>query len=176
LTGHAETGLSFAQPSEVALAYLAGILDGEGHFKQGERTTARGSLTRSGGRSCGLQVTMTDQGAIKWIAENFGGRLYVNGRAKSGRRVYGWVLSRQDDLRYLLPLLIPHLKVKGPQAWALLRLVETLRAQPRYDNRRVGPRVERVIRAALRLQWRYEVALARTSVVGSRNALKEATA
>lgn len=152
--------------SDLDLAYLAGLLDGEGHF-------GTGPLFKAEGRNRGLpalRITMTDRQAVEWCRRTFGGRLYRNGRSARGRVVFGWTLTRQEDLRALLPMLMPHLKLKGAQAWALLRVVEELRAQP-VSGRNPGPRVERQIRRDHRLRWRFGVARAQQAVREARIAL-----
>lgn len=174
MTHHATEGVLVPEPNGENLAYLAGLIDGEGHFKAVP-------LFKASGRNRGLpaiQIGMNDRAPLDWCGATFAGKVYTNGRSSTGRKRYVWMLTRQEDLRYLLPLLLPHLKVKGPQAWALLRVVETLRAQPTYSEptshlrgSRTVKFAERDRRRAARLRWRADVALAQASVVGARAAL-----
>lgn len=148
-------------PSETDLAYLAGILDGEGCFKVGSGSS----------RIAGLDVRMCDAGTVEWLKATFGGITYTE-RSSTNRTVYGWRLHRQADLLYVLPRVAPYLQIKAPQAWAMLRVVETLRAQPRYKAR-ARTQEERVHRRVLRERWNFDVALAKASVPEARQVLKD---
>ena len=155
----ATEGITIAEPTEVDLAYLAGLLDGEGCFTASARS-----------RRFGIVVSMTDAGPIEWLHERFSGfvNMYVS-RTVRFKLVHRWNLARQEDLRYLIPRVMPYLRVKGLQAWAMLRLLEELRAQPRWvvPTKAVAP-VEREVRAKLRGRWSYDVAVARSAVAEAR--------
>lgn len=99
-----------------------GYLDGEGYFAAGRKT-----------HTFGLRVAMTDECVIDWLHEHFGGCVSRAGLTTTGNRVYTWILQRQADLLYLLPQLAPLLVAKRAQAEAMIRLIEHLRARPRYD-------------------------------------------
>ncbi len=96
------------------LAYLAGIIDGEGSI----------AISPSGSRPSypynlypRLRVGNTDLGLIEWLANNFGGSYgktgTTNGRHK---RLYNWTITGQAAID-LLTTVRPWLLVKQQQAW-----------------------------------------------------------
>lgn len=82
------------------LAYLAGIVDGEGYLKQEKHGTIR------------LVIGMTDKKTIYWIRNNFGGSVYKQQKLKSGKLFYVWTLNQGKELIYLYLLLLPFLITK----------------------------------------------------------------
>lgn len=101
-------------PSDIELAYLAGIIDGEGHVKVDKR-------------SRGLVLCMADLPILDWVQEHFpamySGR-WINDRNKNARPRRIWEMSRTADLLYLLPLLLPFLVLKREETEILLQIVE----------------------------------------------------
>lgn len=81
------------------IAYLAGIVDGEGYLKMEKSGTIR------------LIIGMTDKKTIKWIYDTFGGSMNKQKTAK-GKLFYVWRMNQGKDLFYLLLLIIPFLKTK----------------------------------------------------------------
>lgn len=81
------------------LAYLAGLIDGEGYFKVEKQGTLR------------LAVGMCSKKTIMWIKHNFGGNITCQSTVK-GRDFWVWRLNWGRDLFYLLLLLIPFLTLK----------------------------------------------------------------
>jgi len=120
----ATEGVSIGRPTPAEVGYLAGIMDGEGYFTASVKT-----------RSFGLRVAMTDECVIDWLHEHFSGSVSRAGVTKAGNRVYTWTLSRQADLTYVLPRLIPLLVCKRAQAEAMMALLRHLAKQPRWDSR-----------------------------------------
>lgn len=107
-----EAGVSLEIPTDQDLAYLAGLSDGEGCFY---------AYHRSGQ---GIKISMVDSEAITWLYNVFSGTVHVSTRDNpKWRDAYTWQLQRMSDLRFLLPLLIPFLKVKHRQAACLLEYV-----------------------------------------------------
>lgn len=78
------------------VAYLAGLIDGEGYFKTEKHKTLR------------LIIGMCDKKTIYWIRKNFGGNISLQYTQK-GRKFYVWRMNQGKDLFYLLLLLIPFL-------------------------------------------------------------------
>jgi len=81
------------------LAYLAGLIDGEGYLKIEKNGAIR------------LIIGMTDRKAIYWIKDNFGGNVTMQYTQK-GRRFYVWRINQGKDLFYILLLVIPFLVTK----------------------------------------------------------------
>lgn len=98
--------------SETDLAYLAGLVDGEGCIY---------AYDRSGQ---GIKIGLTDHIAIDWLGDKFSGTVHTEGRRNHTRKpVKVWQLQRMSDLDVLLPLLIPFLKIKQQQAEILLKYI-----------------------------------------------------
>lgn len=94
------------------LAYLAGLIDGEGYLKIEKWGTIR------------LIIGMTDKKTIYWIKNNFSGNVSKQ-KIKSGKSFYVWRLNQGRDLFYLLLLVIPFLKTKKEKLTnALHKLIE----------------------------------------------------
>ena len=108
--------------AETDYAYLAGILDGEGYFSASPKTN-----------SFGLRVAMTERAPIDFIHSRFAGNLSNGGKTSAGNQVYVWYLQRLADLDHVLPRLMPYLHLKGPEAEAMLELVQHKIARPRWD-------------------------------------------
>ena len=81
------------------IAYLAGLVDGEGYLKTEKWGTIR------------LIIGMTNRKTIYWIHENFGGTV-ARQKCQSGKMFYVWRMNQGKDLFYLLLLLIPFLVTK----------------------------------------------------------------
>ena len=108
--------------SEADLAYLAGIIDGEGCVVVGFRN--KDSLGHSVYNK--LSVGNTDEGLIRWMHETFGGNICR--RPKRGRSQAHWVWT--VSLPGHVPLaeaVLPYLKIKGPQLKLALDLVPLVR-------------------------------------------------
>lgn len=98
------------------VAYLAGLIDGEGYFKQEKHGTIR------------LVVGMTHQETIEWIHHNFGGTVTVQKTPKGGP-FHVWRMNQGRDLFYLMLFLIPFLVTKKQVAIdALTSLIEKFSA------------------------------------------------
>lgn len=81
------------------VAYLAGLVDGEGHLKVEKSGTIR------------LTIGMSHHGTIQWIYDNFGGNM-TEQKTSKGKPFYVWRMNQGKDLFYLLLLLIPFLVTK----------------------------------------------------------------
>lgn len=116
------------------LAYLAGIIDGEGSFVAAIRTIRRGALDMQ----MTLKVNNTDHDLIEWLGL-FGGRVHMRKKyATHCRQQWEWCIGIVE----LAPLLVevtPYLRVKKRQAelllewWGLSR--RTYRGRPADPKR-----------------------------------------
>ena len=96
------------------LAYLAGILDGEGSIQIRKR--------KDKGMRLGfcyqlvVNIANTNEWLVRWIHLNFGGLLYKNRiPAAHYKQVYQWSVS-SNKAKFVLESLLPYLKIKKPQA------------------------------------------------------------
>ena len=93
------------------LAYLAGLIDGEGTIG----VAPSGSLR--------LRIGMTDRKTVHWLHHTFGGTFSISRTAK-GRPFYLWSMHNGRDLFYLFLLTIPFLVTKRKRAVeALSRMI-----------------------------------------------------
>ena len=89
---------------ETELAYLAGIVDGEGSIGAHWRSHSSVNI------QVNIQVGMTQVGAVELFVKVFGGHIHIEKRVtKSGKPIYKWRLNCRkaaDCLEKLLPYLI----------------------------------------------------------------------
>ena len=109
------------------LAYLAGIIDGEGTLfigNYGNKDKIRGT----GFFQTIMAVTTTDRCLILWLYENFGGwksEYTPKQRAENCKGpVYSWKCTG-DRLTHLCELIWPYLVIKQKQAAILLEMRKT---------------------------------------------------
>ena len=122
---------SKVNPSKTDKAYIAGIVDGEGSLGITKRLHPhRRSLSPT--FTGALQVSMTDEDAIRFIAERYRGRVYRYGR-NDGRQPYYVFSATSLELGEIIKDITPYLKVKHPQASIMLEFLDTisLRGKPR---------------------------------------------
>lgn len=84
--------------AETTLAYVAGLMDGEGCLMVQNN-------------SYKIQIAMTDKAVIHWLGK-FGGN--VNLRRTYGNRkpCWGWRVFRQSEVSEVLTAILPYLRVK----------------------------------------------------------------
>lgn len=104
-------------PTTVEAAYLAGIVDGEGHISA-VKTINHGSDYRYW---C-VGVTNTDSNLGHWLLE-FGGTVGMRLRGKY-KPVYDWRISVTLDLHRFLTAIEPFLRIKGDKARACIQWCE----------------------------------------------------
>ena len=96
------------------LAYLAGILDGEGSIsihKHKDKNSQLGYYYQ-----LVINVANTNEWLINWIHLNFGGNIYKKRMlAKHYKQVYLWSAS-SNQAKTLLELILPYLRLKKAQA------------------------------------------------------------
>jgi hypothetical protein len=108
------------------LAYLAGIVDGEGCFYFGKVKQGRyGNGTQW---HCKLAVTSCDKCLTDWLNDLFGGTKeqryrYISKRAFE-RPIHRWDASGLM-LNYLLPKILPYLIIKRKQCETMIEIRKT---------------------------------------------------
>lgn len=118
---------------ELDVAYLSGIIDGEGSFFLASRASNNLYMPV-------LKIQMNDKRVIDWIHKNFGGVVdrYSRPDLKNTESGYAWRARSISHLRQLIPELIPFLIVKKLQAATLLEFVQTFNAGHRRGGLRLG--------------------------------------
>lgn len=127
-------------PSEIDLAYIAGLVDGEAYIGV-KRTAAyrcQGKVTT--GFHARIQIRMVDEAAIKFIAETLGGWYYPEKpNAHKGRMLYCYQAS-DKSAETILRLLLPYLRVKRAVAKVVLSLRDLQAEGRKHRTKVVGMR------------------------------------
>jgi hypothetical protein len=101
-------------------AYLAGLIDGEGSFCISRVNTSFGySFARC------IVVANTDKKVMKWLVQNFGGRVKVfalRNPEKHKRRLQ-WLPNGTKNLENLVLGILPYLVIKREQAKVFLEFI-----------------------------------------------------
>lgn len=104
------------------IAYLAGIVDGEGCFYLGH--VKQGKYGNGFQFHSMLKITSCDESLILWLEKVFGGqkdsRYRWTSKQAFTRPVYNWQATG-EMLDYLCPLLLPYLIIKEPQCRVMMR-------------------------------------------------------
>lgn len=111
------------------LVYLAGIIDGEGTIYIYIRKN-NGSIDYFPR----FQVVNTNQKLMDWIHQTFGGHLYSKNRSKhdkNWRNQFEWYTTRKL-MDQLLPLVLPYLIAKKPQAEIMIKFRKTFKNRKTY--------------------------------------------
>lgn len=108
------------------IAYLAGIVDGEGCFYFGKVKQGRyGNGTQW---HCKLAVTSTDKCLTDWLNDLFGGtkeqRYRYTSKKKFERPIHRWDASGLM-LDYICPLILPFLIIKRRQCETMIEIRKT---------------------------------------------------
>ena len=117
------------------LAYLAGLIDGEGSFYLAAQHNGR-FLRPS------LAISMCDNEGLLWVHKTFPQFLFGLQRKKltnGGKHVFRCVITKYDDLLNLLPKLLPFLKVKKEHAKILLDYINI------YSQKRGGDGIYKLV-------------------------------
>ena len=126
----------------VQLAYLAGIIDGEGsiyigNFSCSKKTGAKYYQTA-------IEVTNTEKLLIDWLLENFGGRSYAYTKKQlpknSNKEVYRWIVTG-ELLTQLCHLLLPYSIIKKKEFEIMIKMRKTFELtslQKRHDGKNLN--------------------------------------
>lgn len=108
------------------LAYLAGIIDGEGSIYIGNFSSNPKTGTKY--YQTNIEVTNTDKALITWLVEHIGGRMskytFKQTPKNSRKPVYRWIASG-NLLTHLCHLLLPYLVIKKKQCEIMIKMRKT---------------------------------------------------
>jgi hypothetical protein len=108
------------------IAYLAGIIDGEGSIYIGNFSSNPKTGTLH--YQTNMEVTNTDKGLVDWLIKNFGGRVNIytaKQTPKNSRKaVYRWIASG-ELLTHLCHLLLPYVIIKKRQCEIMIEMRKT---------------------------------------------------
>lgn len=112
--------------NQTDLAYLAGIIDGEGSIYIGNFSC--NPITKVPYFQTNIQVTNTDKKLIDWLNETFGGltnkRSQKQHDSRSRKQAYTWTASG-DRLTHLCQLILPYIICKKRQVEIMLEMRAT---------------------------------------------------
>jgi intein/homing endonuclease len=94
------------------LAYLAGLIDGEGCLRINKENRI------------GLTITNTQLGMIEWVKENFGGRIYFEEKSRIDSKwmdCYKIEIRKTKDVVKILEAIKPYLTIKQEKAEELIK-------------------------------------------------------
>jgi len=123
---------------KTTLAYLAGIVDGEGYvgIKRSQAYRCQGRQTP--GYHARIQVRMVDEPAVAMLHKAFAGSLYrEKPHCNNGRPLYCWCVS-DAQAEKTCRALFPFLRVKRPQAKLIFRLRRAQANGKRHRTKVVG--------------------------------------
>ena len=113
------------------LAYLAGIVDGEGSLLlwMNKSSTDRGQFNLR------VNVTSTDKCLVDWIFQNFGGSIYeCNSPSRKSKpnwkKQYLWQINRPEMLQFLKDI-YPFLIIKKERCEIAIKFRETYNKRER---------------------------------------------
>jgi hypothetical protein len=112
--GNQSCGGSTPSPSAISVAYLAGLIDGEGSImmcRLGGKTRKR--------RSPVISIGNTDILMISWLVENFGGMFLTRPKTGNHNAMYEWRVKGKTAVS-LCRQCLPYLRTKRKQERARL--------------------------------------------------------
>jgi|SRR5579859_3341273 len=108
------------------LAYMAGIIDGEGSIYIGNFSS--NPKTGSKYYQTNIEITNSDKDLMDWIASVFGGRIttYSMGQIpKNARRTYYRWIATGERVTHLVRILFPYFIAKKKQAEIMIKMRAT---------------------------------------------------
>ena len=122
------------------IAYIAGIVDGEGYIGIKKDKGYKCQERQTPGYHARIQIRMVDEQAIKFIAENLGGWYYKEKpQSDNGRMLYCYQ-SSDKSTESILKTLLPYLRVKKESAKTVLKLRTLQSNGKKYRTRITGYR------------------------------------
>lgn len=131
--------------SPIDVGWVAGFLDGEGYFS----IYARGSAGKGKHDPNPRALVRVNQAGTREPLDKLqrllGGSIHeARRRTANDKRVWGWQWQSTASMRENLPLLIPHMAVKGREAELVLEfanLVRTRTSAPRLTSEQLEERL-----------------------------------
>ncbi len=111
--------------NELIIAYLAGIIDGEGTIRITEGKVKGKNWKNI--YNCSIRVGMTEPEPLLLLYEVFGGALNIEKRTGNSRDIYRWAATGNKIAPPIIKRLLPYLIVKKEQAETVLEFVENFK-------------------------------------------------
>jgi hypothetical protein len=126
--------------AETDLAYLAGLIDGEGCIRIKKTKAYRCQNRQTPGYHASISVRMVDEASIAFLHETLGGWYYLEKwRHSEGRPLFCWQASDQVA-GSVLRALLPYLRLKRQQAETVLELLELKTGSGKHRTKITGYR------------------------------------
>lgn len=124
------------------LAYIAGILDGEGSISISQVKKNHKSM----GHTLRISVTNTNEWICQWLHFNFGGtiRIRVKGIGWGKKDIWEWSIASQKALSFL-QLISPYIKLKRPQVDLALQFQKKKRRGHKLVEERAVEEAQRIL-------------------------------
>ena len=98
------------------LAYIAGLVDGEGYIGIKKRAATRGY--RSARHTLTVEVVNTYRPIIQWMQSSFGGSISTKKMSEGANKpAYVWNAGGHQAALKLLQILRPWMRIKATQVW-----------------------------------------------------------
>ena len=124
--------------SDTDIAYLAGLIDGEGYI--GIKKLKPTNRRRSPSYQARIQVRMVEEAAIAFLAETLGGSYYLeSAHAANGRPLFCYQASDAKAERVLRTVL-PYLRVKRENAETVIAFRKWQAGQRKHRTKVTGYR------------------------------------
>lgn len=126
--------------TELDLAYIAGLIDGEGYIGITRVLATGGYGMKSPRYKARFQIRMVDKTIIEYLADCFGGKAHAYNSASAKGRPMFYFHASDVMLDRLLAQVMPYLRIKKPQVIAVqeFRLWQT--KERSYRTKVVGSR------------------------------------
>lgn len=111
--------LSISLPAQERLAYLAGLIDGEGSIRIRKKQYPF------------VAIYNTHQGLMDWLAQTIGGRVGVDKRGREPQ--YYWTIGAARDVYCLVKAIYPYLIIKKQDADIVINFLEEKYGQENFD-------------------------------------------
>lgn len=135
------------------LAYLAGIIDGEGSIYIGNYSFSK--KTGDPLYQTNLEVSNTDECLIDWIVYNFGGKKYEytpkQTPKNSRKKVFRWACTG-EMLTHICPLILPYIVIKKRQCEIMIEMRKTFEFTGCFKGNRGNGAISRVPSEILQLR------------------------
>lgn len=120
----------------IILAYLAGIIDGEGSISAGSYAFTKVGTPQF---TTYLSVTSTDKVLVEWLSENFGGKFHAYKKSQiahnSTRLPYRWQITG-NRLLDICNQVLPFMVIKGKQIEIMIKMRNTFNKRSYMNTRR----------------------------------------
>lgn len=125
---------------KIDIAYMAGLVDGEGYIgiKKAKAYKCQGRQTP--GYHARIQIRMVDEEAIKFVAINLGGWYYKEKSSCSGGRPLYCFQASDKSAENILKILMPYLRIKKASAKTVIKLRKLQSNGNKYRTKITGHR------------------------------------